>query len=174
MPDPPDDRALREAALAGDAGAWHLLFDSAHGRVRAYCRWRAAGLSDLADDCEQETWLVAVRRLRSFDPARGPFAAWVIGVAAKVIRGQLRRRKARPLPADCPTPCDREGRERAEAVAAALAKLSERHEGVLRRKYLDGQSVAEIAAELRLTQKAVESLLTRAREAFRAAYPEDR
>jgi RNA polymerase sigma-70 factor (ECF subfamily) len=41
---------------------------------------------------------------------------------------------------------------------------------VLRMKYLEGRSVADIAAERDDSPKAVESLLTRAREAFRQAY----
>jgi RNA polymerase sigma-70 factor (ECF subfamily) len=64
-------------------------------------------------------------------------------------------------------------RERAERVAAALAGLPERYEGVLRMKYLDRLSVAEIAATSGETEKAVESLLTRARAAFREAYGDD-
>ncbi len=46
----------------------------------------------------------------------------------------------------------------------------ERYEAVLRAKYLDQQSVAAIAETWNETPKAVESLLTRAREAFRQAY----
>ena len=41
---------------------------------------------------------------------------------------------------------------------------------MLRAKYLDGRSVADIAAAGGETPKAVESLLTRARQAFRDAY----
>jgi DNA-directed RNA polymerase specialized sigma24 family protein len=37
-------------------------------------------------------------------------------------------------------------------------------------KYLDGLSVKEIAARLRLAPKAAESLLTRARRAFRDGF----
>jgi DNA-directed RNA polymerase specialized sigma24 family protein len=37
-------------------------------------------------------------------------------------------------------------------------------------KYLEGRSVADIAAERGESPKATESLLTRAREAFRQAY----
>jgi RNA polymerase sigma-70 factor (ECF subfamily) len=48
--------------------------------------------------------------------------------------------------------------------------LPGRYEAVLRAKYLDQQSVAQIAESWRETPKAIESLLTRAREAFRAAY----
>ena len=52
---------------------------------------------------------------------------------------------------------DRAGRR----VARALAALPERYEAVLRAKYLDGQSVADIATAGGETPKAVESLLTR-------------
>ena len=61
-------------------------------------------------------------------------------------------------------------RERAERIARALAGLSERHEAVLRAKYLEGRAVANIAADWHESPKAIESLLTRARDAFRAAY----
>jgi RNA polymerase sigma-70 factor (ECF subfamily) len=64
-------------------------------------------------------------------------------------------------------------RERAERVAAALAELPERYEAVLRMKYLDRSSVGEIAAQTGETEKAVESLLGRARAAFREAYGDD-
>ena len=63
-----------------------------------------------------------------------------------------------------------EQREQAERVARALAELPEHYEALLRAKYLDEQSVAEIAAEHGETCKAVESLLTRARQAFREVY----
>ncbi len=44
---------------------------------------------------------------------------------------------------------------------------------MLRAKYLDGLSVAEIAAARGETTKAIESLLSRARQAFRKAYRGD-
>jgi RNA polymerase sigma-70 factor (ECF subfamily) len=48
--------------------------------------------------------------------------------------------------------------------------LPPHYEEVLRCKYLDGQSVADIALAWNESPKAVESLLTRARHAFREAY----
>ena len=53
---------------------------------------------------------------------------------------------------------------------AARAELPERYEAVLRMKYLERMSVADMAAARGETEKAVESLLSRAREAFREAY----
>jgi RNA polymerase sigma-70 factor (ECF subfamily) len=171
------ERVLRSAVLAGDERAWQTWYDESFDGLRAYVWWRCAGLRDLADEVVQDTWLIAVRRVRDFDPERGSFAGWLCGIAARVLRNQLRRevrRRSKPLASD-PT-AERadaalERRERAEDIARALAELPERYEAVLRAKYLDGRSTAEIAADRGETPKAIESLLTRARQAFRDAYP---
>jgi RNA polymerase sigma-70 factor, ECF subfamily len=167
------ERGLRNAVLAGDECAWQCWYDEAFADLYRYVSWRCAGQSDLADDLVQETWLTAVRRVRAFDPEQASFAAWLRGIAANVIRNHLRGiRRARPtLPLDgsetAPTQDDRADKQR---IARALAMLTERHEAALRAKYLEQRSVADIAAEWGETHKAVESLLTRAREAFREAY----
>jgi RNA polymerase sigma-70 factor (ECF subfamily) len=166
------EQALRDAAVAGDPDAWHALYDTAYDRLAGYVHWRTAGLADLADEVIQETWLTAARRLRSFDPAKGPFAAWVAGIAANVVRNQIRawRRRPGPLSGDEAARIAPDPREQAERVAAALAALPERSERVLRAKYLDGETVDAIARASGESPKAVESLLTRARQAFREAY----
>jgi RNA polymerase sigma-70 factor (ECF subfamily) len=171
------DRGLLRAVLAGDERAWQAWYDEAYPDLRAYVLWRCGGLRDDADEVVQEAWLTAVRRLRAFDPTQGPFVAWLRGIAANLLRNRFRRdgRRAR---ATAPPgrreegPADREAerREQAERVARALASLPEHYEAVLRAKYLEGRAVAEIAAERGETVKATESLLTRAREAFRAVY----
>jgi RNA polymerase sigma-70 factor (ECF subfamily) len=111
-----------------------------------------------------------------FDPTRGAFAAWLAGIAANVLRNQLRRRRRERLrlPAavveGVAVDLSAGQRDTAEAVAHALAALPERYEAVLRAKYLERRSVAEIAATSGQTLKTVESLLTRARQAFRETY----
>jgi RNA polymerase sigma-70 factor (ECF subfamily) len=175
------DAALRRAVLAGDETAWRAWYDECFDALFAYVLWRCGGLRDAADEVVQETWLIAVRRVRRFDPAAGPFLAWLRGIAANLLRNRFRRARRHGALAPvavahfagrAPEPADAESmrREGAEQVAAALAALSERHEAVLRAKYLEGRAVADIAAEWGESPKAVESLLTRAREAFRAAY----
>ena len=57
-------------------------------------------------------------------------------------------------------------------VEATLDSLPGRYGEVLEWKYIDGLSVAEIASRLDVGAKAAESLLTRAREAFRDAIVE--
>jgi RNA polymerase sigma-70 factor (ECF subfamily) len=171
------ERGLRIAVLAGDEQAWRSLYADAFGPLRAYVHWRCAGLCDLADDVVQETWLTAVRRIRTFKPERGGFVAWLRGIAANLIRNQLRlrvHRNGRPLarehPLSAPADASLERHDEGQRVARALAELPEHYEAVLRAKYLEGQSVADVAAARGETAKAVESMLTRARQAFREAF----
>jgi RNA polymerase sigma-70 factor (ECF subfamily) len=171
------ERAVRDAVLAGDAEAWRRWYDAHFDRLAAYARWRCGGLRDVADDVVQETWLVAVRRLGRFDPARGTFFDWLCGIASNAARSAIRtrcRRGARIQPLapadDRPAADPRESADKAERVAAALAALPDHYERVLRAKYLDRLTVDEIAASRNDSPKAVESLLARARQAFREAY----
>jgi RNA polymerase sigma-70 factor (ECF subfamily) len=169
------ERGLRDAALAGDETAWRALYEDAFAALHGYALWRCGGLRDRADDVTQETWLTAVRRLRAFDPGRGDFASWLRGIAANLLRNLYRKERrggqVRLLDGAAPTAPDGiAARERAEVVVAALASLPDHYEAVLRAKYLDGLAVADIAAVSGMTEKAVESLLTRARQAFRGAH----
>lgn len=172
------ERAIRDAVLAGNTALWRAWFAEYFDRLTAYIRWRCGGLADLADDVSQEAWLTAVRRLCSFDPDRGPFFAWLCGIASNAARNAIRsrgryRRRARPLaPGDDPPAreSDAVAIEKAQRVAEALAALPDHYEAVLRAKYLDQLTVEAIATARGDSPKAVESLLTRARQAFREAY----
>jgi RNA polymerase sigma-70 factor, ECF subfamily len=170
---------LRDAVAGGDAAAWREWYEAEYGPLETYVLWRCGSLRDLADDVLQETWLTAVKRIRHFDPSVGPFQAWLCGIAGNVLRNQLRTRRRKTdrqnsLPIDLgkadPLSTDR---DRAERVAEALAALPERSERVLRMKYLDRMSVAEIATDCGETEKAIESLLSRARAAFREVYGDE-
>lgn len=173
------ERSLRSAVLAGDERAWQTWYDESFAGLAAYVSWRCAGRRDLADDIVQETWLTAVRRIRCFEPEHGSFADWLRGIAANLLRNHFRKRnragklrhflngQERALPAG---EAADERRDLAEQIARALTALPERYEAVLRAKYLEQQSVAAIATAWHETPKAVESLLTRARQAFRDAY----
>ena len=173
------ERGLRSAVLAGDERAWQSWYEESFDALTAYVAWRCAGLRDLAEEVVQETWLTAVRRIRSFDPERGSFAGWLRGIAANILRNYFRAesRRARPVQSvngQCPARQSMTARSEqpdlAERIAKALTTLPERYESVLRAKYLDQQSVATIAELWNETPKAIESLLTRARQAFREAY----
>jgi RNA polymerase sigma-70 factor (ECF subfamily) len=168
------ERVLRAAVLAGDCEAWRALYEEAFDGLDRYVQWRCSGLRSLAEEIVQETWLTAVRQIKRFDPEQGSFSGWLRGIAAKHLANAFRKRSIRLAGVsrngigqehECRTKD-----ENAERVALALASLPDHYEAVLRAKYLDGLSVIEIANERQETPKAIESLLTRAREAFRGIY----
>jgi RNA polymerase sigma-70 factor, ECF subfamily len=171
------EHALRRAVRAGDAAAWQVWYDECFAGLDAYVLWRCGQLRDHADEVVQDTWLIAVRRIATFDPERASFGVWLRGIAGGVLRNRFRlaarRQRLRPPAVDLVAPPADEAlqrREQAEQVARALCALPERHEAMLRARYLEGRCVADIAAQTNETVKAVESLLSRARHAFRAAY----
>jgi RNA polymerase sigma-70 factor (ECF subfamily) len=171
---------LRSAVLAGDEQAWRVWYEESFPALYSYVNWRCAGLRDLCDDIVQETWLTAVRRVRTFSPERGSFAGWLRGIAVNVLRHHLRRARANNhvstldgLDHAAPPDASAERRETAERIVRALEGLPERYEAVLRAKYLEQQSVNAIGAAWNETPKAIESLLTRARQAFRERFEQD-
>jgi RNA polymerase sigma-70 factor (ECF subfamily) len=169
------ERVLRKAALAGDEAAWRTLYDRAFAPLSVFVRRRCGRDRAEADEVLQECWLVAVRRLGSFDPDRGSFLKWLLGIAANVLRNRGRgkaRRAARERLQELPVAAAKPERDResAEQIALAMAALDRRHRAVLRLKYEEQLSVREIAARWQESAKAVESLLSRARTAFRTVY----
>jgi RNA polymerase sigma-70 factor (ECF subfamily) len=163
--------AGQRGVMTPDPAAWAGRLDAAYPRVERYVVWRCGGPGHLADDVRQDTWLAAARALGRFDPAGGDFADRVRGIAAGVpanpLRGRRRRlRRVGALAHDPAAP----HREPDDAVAVAVAGLLPQHESALRRKYLGGATVAELATETSLSDMAAERLLARARQAFKAAY----
>jgi len=169
---------LRQAVLAGDETAWRTWCLESFDQLDRFVLWRCGGRREVADDVVQETWLTAVRRIRRFDPTRASFLAWLRGIAANVRRNHLRRNRriaserfsanGEVAAHDAMAAADEQ--DRAERICIALDELSERHEAVLRAKYFDGLGVDEIARSWNETPKAIESLLSRARMAFRERF----
>lgn len=120
--------------------------------------------------------MIAVAKLGTFDPASGCFDAWLKGIAGNVVRNRRRywsrrnRTESGPLTENSSRETDATPTKQNGYVALALADLSPSHQKVLRERYYEGHSVAAIAERRAITYKAAESLLSRARAAFRDAY----
>jgi RNA polymerase sigma-70 factor (ECF subfamily) len=177
------ERALREAVLAGDADAWKAFYDENFGPLFAYVHCRTGRRIEDTEEIVQETWLVAVKKIARFDPGRGGFEGWLRGIADNVVSSYRRRAARLPRSLDgagesVPSAlevsagtAEGDGPENlAEEIALVLTGLPGRYQAVIRAKYQDELPVAEIAERWGETPKAVESLLSRARAAFRAAF----
>ena len=169
-----DESRLIRAMAKGDRSAWARMYDRHVGDVFAVVYHLLGGDRGLAEDVNQEVWLLAIEQFDRFDPARGKFRDWILGIG----RHRALRRHRRTAtggadeyldaPAGTLLPPDLlEEVERADLVRVALLRLTEDHRRVLLDKYVAGSSVAEIASQLGRSAKAVESLLSRARSELR-------
>lgn len=184
------DTAWRQKALCGDSVAIRTLAEAALEPLYAFCYYRLGCDRSLCEEVVQETVLRALRDLEKYDPERagGHIFGWLTGLARNEIRRTLASRKAISLEvlwARMDTvlkgiyaqldssPFSDEVLEREETkqmVNATMSQLPPHYREALERKYVNGQSVRDIAAAVETTEKAVESLLTRARGAFRDTF----
>ncbi|HVX12958.1 MAG TPA: sigma-70 family RNA polymerase sigma factor [Pirellulales bacterium] len=168
------EHALREAVLAGSEAAWQALYQAHFDPLYSFVFYRAGKDRHRTDEVVQEMWLVAVRRIADFDPARGPFESWLKGIAANVLKNQRRRwqrdRRTQSLDGEPPPSAPGGQTDTGELLALALTALPQHYQAVLRAKYEERLSVNEIGRRLGNTAKAIESLLSRARAALRRAY----
>lgn len=107
------------------------------------------------------------------------FFTWLCGIANHEIADYFRKKKLKTIlfshfpfletiASEALNPDEfAEKEELRKEVKKVLAALSEGYGEVLRQKYIDGLSMKEIAKKAKTTIKAVESKLSRAREAFR-------
>lgn len=168
-----DERLLRRAVLAGDEAAWRVLYDRHFGWLYHYALYRSRGDIPAAQDLVQEAWEVAVRRIRRFDPDRAPFRAWIKGIADHLARNRDRKHGRETATADVDGGLAPEGAHEArDMVALVMSALPARYRRVLLARYREEHSVQDIARDWNVSYKAAESLLSRARAAFRRAYDE--
>ena len=133
----------------------------------------------LAEELVQKTVFDAVRARATFDPAKGGFENWLMAIARNNFASEMRRRAARPgMDGDVagyleaidsePLPDEiLEKKETARIVRRAMDGLETKERDVLRGKYIDGLSARAIAQKMEMTEKAVHSLLYRARNSLR-------
>ncbi len=169
-----DESRLIRAMAKGDRSAWARMYDRHVRDVFAVVCHLVGGDRGLAEDVNQEVWLLAIEQFDRFDPGRGKFRDWILGIGRHQALRRHRRAagvgadKYLDAPAGSLSPPDLlEEVERADSVRVALLQLREDHRRVLLDKYVSGNSVAEIAARLGRSAKAVESLLSRARSELR-------
>ena len=167
--------AAHRKAQAGDETAIAALIARLMPLIRKSARQNLAPGLDL-EDAVQEGLIGLFEALRRYDADRGapfvPFAAACIRHAQQDARRAATRKKHAPLNDSVPLPEDEAApgpeeqllqKERIQALERALSALSARDRNLVYRKYYYLQSTARMAAELGLTERAVEGKLYRIR-----------
>jgi RNA polymerase sigma-70 factor (ECF subfamily) len=182
------DRELIRAMLAGDERAFTAFFDGYFPRVYRFALPRLAGDVDACKEVVQATLTKAIRAASTWRGEAALFT-WVCQICRRQIADYLRAHKRRSdrvvLIDDSPEmraaldaveapaadePSHRYGSaETRRVVQAVLDRLPPGYGDVLEWKYIEGHSVEEIGARLGIGHTAAQSLLARARTAFREA-----
>lgn len=180
------DKELVERLLAGDQRAFEVLADDYIPALYRFALFRLNRDQDLAEEISQATLVKVMTKLSSFR-GEATLMTWICACCRMEIAAHFRRQGRRPREVELPdegtlTDAPLHGsslegpdrfvfrRESMELVHAALDQLPPHYGRVLEWKYLEDIPVKEIARRLSTTAKAAESMLTRARDAFRDVY----
>jgi RNA polymerase sigma-70 factor (ECF subfamily) len=165
-----DDPAIKRGILAGDGSSLRALYDHARA-LYTFCFFRLGRDHHATEEVVQETLLLAVERITEFDPGRGDLHTWLAYLSRNLIRkaNEARRRFFAAALPEVPIEDDEELAE-GDTVAVALARIPAHYRTVLERRYARSESTRAIAEAEGTTEKAVESLLARARDAFLKAF----
>lgn len=173
MPDELDQQD-RAAFARGEADVWRAFIERQIPRLYGLFL-RSWPNRSLAEELVQRTVFDAVRGRSGYDPTRGGPEDWMLAIARNNIRLEVRKRAGRPTPngdvgryfeAIDTKPLPDELLEREETagmVRLALSRLESKEQAVLEAKYIQEFTADEISRRMGTTEKAVHSLLYRAR-----------
>jgi RNA polymerase sigma-70 factor, ECF subfamily len=130
---------------------------------------RCDGDRDLAEDIVQETWLRAVRAWQADGVPEKPMA-WLTTVASRILSNHYRRRAPERFDeatSEVAAVDLAERREQRSLIQRALDRLPAMQASLLEAFHLEDRAVTDIAREHRLSERAVEGRLRRARQSLR-------
>ena len=160
-----------------------IVYQKYQARLRKFIARKIENSQDV-EEILQESLISAVDCLPLYSH-KSSFFTWLCGIARHEIADFYRKKKIKTflfsrlpwledLASEALGP-EQEflKKEFEQKTRKALAGLSEGYREVLRLKYYQGLSVAEIAKKLHETEKTIESRLFRARAAFAKAFAVD-
>lgn len=184
------DKRLARAVLSGDASACKQFFDENYDRLYRFVLPLVGGQHASAEDVVQLSMTKCLKNLHTYRGDSQLFT-WL----CRIARNQAvdwRRSNARHvdnvLSVDTDQVVQRELHEQTvpvsdipheaamydekiQSIHEALDRLPARYGDVLEWKYIYGMSAKEIAEKLEIGLEAVNSMLARAKRAFKDTYP---
>jgi len=169
-----DEREILNRAAMGDKSA----MDEISARFGGLIRYIVSGvLHDVGEEeeCVNDVLFRVWRSAGTFDPSRASAATWITVIARNTALTFLRTKQRREglvsdeeLPENAPSHETPETellkRERLERIKKAVGALGDRDSELFYRKYYYMQSVAQIAAEMGMSERSAEGRLYRLRK----------
>lgn len=176
---------LTRAMAAGDEEAFREFHERYFDRLLRFLVVVSYGDEASAKDALQETYLRVVRHVRGFQE-EATFWSWLTVLARSAARDAGRKKQShwRLLRDYAQTLLaggagrtvngETEERDYQAMLESSLAELTPLDRGLIERKYFQGASVRDLARTGRLTEKAVESRLLRARRQLKESLTKQR
>ncbi len=182
------DRSLARLVAGGDQGAFVAFFKEYFPRLFRFTLTRVDNDPALAEEIVQRTMCIVVRKMGTYRGEALLFT-WLCQICRNEMHAVYRQR-GEALRAEIPIedhPAVQaalesiggedfhpEAMQRRDEIAgfvrATLEHLPAKYAIALEMKYINGNSVAEIAERLGVGEKAAESVLSRARSAFKDGF----
>ena len=161
------DRQQVEAAQR-DPSRFADLYEQNFYRVYAYVTRRVGGRHQ-AEDLTADVFREALAGIQKFEWRGVPFAAWLLGIASRVLADYWKRsgrESGNPSPdPDTAVPAEV---ERTAMLFQLVDRLPEAQFRVIHLRFVEQKSIREIAQELGRSEGAVKQLQLRALENLRA------
>jgi RNA polymerase sigma-70 factor (ECF subfamily) len=163
-----DEATLVDRAIEGDGDAFAALYARHVDRVYRHCYYYMGNRAD-AEDMAQQTFLSAWQAIGRYRRGTAPFQAWLLTIAGNLSISRLRLAREVPQGTD--------GREEAteddpqeivttldscDDVRRAVLQLKPDRQQVIILRFIEGLSVAEVAAALGKSENAVSVMQHRA------------
>jgi RNA polymerase sigma-70 factor (ECF subfamily) len=173
------DKALQLAPApnADDERLWRTVLAQVIPKI--YAMYVRKGINpSLAEELTQKTVFDAVKGRNTYDSQKGELGAWLMAIGKNNLAMEMRKRAKLPkhtsldqafAAIDSQLLPDEvlERKETAALVGKGLGEILENEKEVLEAKYIEDLSARQIAGRMKISEKAVHSLLYRARNSLR-------
>jgi RNA polymerase sigma-70 factor, ECF subfamily len=184
--DAQEQTAVIRGLQLGSREAWATLYDNYSADVWRYAARLIGPDAAAIADVVQDAFLEAASSARKFDPNRGTIWSWLTGIVHHRVAAhwrqasrntRLKQMAASVWPAmqnalNDGQKIDTPGQQReiAEFVRSVLSRLPAEYAALLTAKYLDENTLADLAQQWGSSIEAMKSKLARARREFRAMF----
>jgi RNA polymerase sigma-70 factor (ECF subfamily) len=181
-----EDRQLARRVLKGEEAAFDTFFSRYYVRAYRYCQRRAA--DDDAEEIAMEAIRQAIRRIETYR-GEASLMTWIYQIVRRQLSAHYKRERkhenlvliddnefvqaeVEAMSADLSRSPEAltEAHQHTQLVHLMLDYLPGNYGRILEWKYIEGYNVTEIAERLNTTPTAIQSMLARARTAFKDSY----
>jgi RNA polymerase sigma-70 factor (ECF subfamily) len=172
-----------------DQRAWEVFCKEYSAPLLAFVQFRFGCNREKAEEIVQMTFIRCVKSIKTFKPSRGILLNWLKKISTNEAHTLLKQDQKQlamktldfssvetigeiienmdtvTLPEEVVTKGEIQ-----LLIHETIAELYSRYRKVLILKYVENRKVAEIAAMLGQSEKAIESLLSRSRQAFKKVF----